>query len=55
MDIMTALYDEEEIARRCHSEIKRNAEKKNSEDIARCTKLPVSEIDELANLQPVWY
>jgi len=65
---MTALFDEDEIARRYHLEIQRNAEKKKSEDIVKnmlelgtmsyediagCTKLPVSEIEKLANLQPV--
>jgi len=64
MDIMTALFDEEEIARRYHLEIQRENSKNiaknllelgtmSYEDIARCTKLPVSEIEKLANLQPV--
>ena len=44
MDIMTALFDEEEIARRYHLEIQRNAERKSSEDIAKKM---------IANLQPV--
>ena len=62
MDIMTALFDEEEIQRRYHLRIER--EKAESiarnmlalgtisyEDIAKCTGLSISNIEELANIQ----
>ena len=70
MDIMTALFDEEEIQRRYHLRIEREAKQKamresaesiarnmlalgtiSYEDIAKCTGLSISNIEELANIQ----
>ena len=61
MDIMTALFDEEEVTRRYHLRIKREEAEKiarnmlskgrmSAEEIAEYTGLSVNEIEELANL-----
>ena len=64
MDIMTALFDEEEVSRRYHLRIERERSqaiaKKLIEDgnlpydrIADCTGLTISEVEKLANLELV--
>ena len=61
MDIMTALFDEEEVSRRYGIRMQREKAEDiarnmialgtmSAEDIAKCTGLSVSEIEELANL-----
>lgn len=63
MDIMTALFDEEEVTRRSYMRVrKEEAEsiaknmlktgKMTIEEIAECTGLTVTEIEKIANLQP---
>lgn len=64
MDIMTALFDEEEVSRRYHLRVERESRREEAENIARnmlndgvpfekisaYTGIPVSEIEELSNL-----
>ena len=63
MDIMTALFDEEEVSRRYHLRIEREKAEDfarkllakgimSVEDIADCSGLSVSEVEKLADLQP---
>lgn len=64
MDIMTALFDEEEVSRRYHLRIERERSEAiarnllakgqmSVDDIADCTGLSVGEIEKIANLQLV--